>query len=241
MTGDYIRRDIFGNTTVAEIDELTEKEIQHIKQMFSDAAVRARKAGFDGIQIHAAHGFFLSRFFSPCYNHRKDVYGGTSKNRAKFLVDILDAIRKVVPSLHITIKINFHDYMPNGVTPSDAFIACQLLAEHGIDSIEISANGTSRTGIIAGKNEAYFLEFAKLLKQSVKVPIILVGGHRTVENMNYILNDNEIEYFSLSRPLIHEPDLPNRWNADKNYLSKCISCNGCYHTFGNRCVFSKNI
>ncbi|MBP2642032.1 MAG: old yellow enzyme (OYE)-related binding protein [Firmicutes bacterium] len=183
--------------------------------------------------------FFLSRCFSPIYNHRSDEYGGLAINRARILVEILKVIRKQMPELHISIKINFHDYMAGGVTPQDAQIACKALVEHGIDYIEISANGTSQTGINPMQNEAYFLDFALELKKAVNIPVILVGGHPSMENMTAILNKTPVEYFSLSRPLIREPDLPKRWQAGDLRPSTCISCNNCYGAPGKRCAYER--
>ena len=106
------------------------------------------------------------------------------------------------------------------------------------EDIEVSANGTSRGGIRAGLNEAYFLDAAKLLAERVKVPVVLVGGLRSMEKINKILNETNIAYISLSRPLIREPNLINRWQQGDTTPSKCVSCNSCYRTLGHRCVFN---
>lgn len=233
--GDYVRP---GDRHITEPDKLSSRDIKNIIDLFAYAPVRAEKSGFDGVQIHAAHGFFLSRFISPAFNHRADEYGGSPEARAKILIDILLAIREKSPTLHITIKINFDDNFDGGLTPADALIVCQELAKHGIDSIEVSANGTSRPNIKPMKNEAYFLDFGITLKQVVNTPVILVGGHRSVDNMNKILNETGIEYLSLSRPLIREPNLPKKWMDGGTTPATCISCNACYRMPGKRCVFN---
>ena len=107
-----------------------------------------------------------------------------------------------------------------------------------LDSIEVSGNGTSVSGIKAGVNEAYFKRFALALAEKVDVPVILVGGHRSIDNMNAVLNEGRIEYLSMSRPLVCEPDLINRWESGDTSPSKCVSCNMCYSTPGHRCVFN---
>ncbi len=235
--GNYVKWDESkGELQTLDIDKLKERDIQDIVTLFGKAAVRAEKAGFDGVQIHAAHGFFLSRFISPAYNHRTDRYGGSPHNRARVLTDILKAIGESTSDIHVTIKINFHDYTDGGLTPPDALIACQMLAVCGIDSIEVSASHTSRLDIRPMENEAYFLDFALELKKLVDTPVVLVGGHRSIENMNRILNETPIEYLSLSRPLIREPHLPRRWQEGDQRPASCISCNGCYSTHGRRCV-----
>lgn len=237
--GAYYKKDSLGRQKSYEMDGLDEQDFGCIISLFADAALRAEQAGFDGVQIHAAHHFFLSRCFSPIYNHRTDSYGGSPEKRAKILVEVLKAIRQKAPQLHIGIKINFHDYMDGGVEEYDALAACKELAANGIDSIEISANGTSRPGVKPMVNEAYFLDFVISLQKVVDVPIMLVGGHRSVENMNRILNETAITLLSLSRPLIREPNLPQRWESGDPRPAACISCNTCYQTRGKRCVFTK--
>ncbi|MBQ9346018.1 MAG: NADH:flavin oxidoreductase [Oscillibacter sp.] len=219
------------------IDDLTAGDIAEIITLFVSAAVRAKAAGYDGVQIHAAHGFFLSRFISPAYNHRTDAYGGSAGRRGAILLDILRGIRKEAPDLHITMKINSGDFIPGGLTAQESMDICKACAEAGMDSIEVSGNGTSVAGIRPGVNEAYFREFAAKLAREVPIPVILVGGHRSIANMERVLHETEIACLSLSRPLIREPDLPRRWAAGDTGPSKCVSCNLCYQTPGHQCVF----
>ena len=223
-----------GEYNRTEPDYLTDKDIENIIALFVDASVRAEKAGYDGVQIHAAHGFFLSRFISPAYNHRQDEYGG-GKN--KIIIDIMNGIHKAAPDLHITMKINCNDFIPNGLTPEMSKEICKKCAAAGIDSIEVSGNGTSVPNIHAGVNEAYFKDFALGLTDETNVPVILVGGHRSIENMEKVLNEGRIECLSLSRPLVREPNLPQRWLGGDCSPSKCISCNMCYRTPAHECVF----
>ena len=220
-----------------EPNQISEADIHTVTDMFVQASLRAQKAGYDGVQIHAAHGFFLSRFISPAHNHRQDGYGGSAHKRAQILLDILAGIRLLAPSLHISIKINCSDFLPHGVTPKESLMICKQLASCGIDSIEVSGNGTSRVGIKAGVNEAYFKEFALLLAEEVDTPIILVGGHRSREHMEIVLNAGRITALSLSRPLIREPSLPMRWQKGDTAPAKCVSCNMCYQTSGHTCIF----
>lgn len=221
-----------------EPDQLTPGDIQRLIDLFRDAAVRAEKAGFDGVQIHLAHNFYLSRFISPAYNHRMDKYGGSASRRANLPIEIMAAIRTAAPSLHISTKINASDFFPGGLTVDDFTATSLLLADAGIESIEVSGNGTSVPGVRAGKDEGYFLPYAQALRMLTNVPIILVGGHRSVEGMNEILNRTSIELLSLSRPLIREPNLPARWAAGDEAPALCVSCNACYRTPGHRCIFN---
>ena len=218
-------------------NEMTSADVRDVIKKFVDAAIRAEICGFDGVQIHAAHFFFFSRFISPKINHRTDEFGSSTEARAKILLDILRGI-KTLTNLHVTIKINSSDFVYGGLEEEESLKICKLLVDAGIDSIEVSGNGTSVRGIKAGVNEGYFADFAARLAEEVNVPIICVGGWRSRETMEKVLNSTKIELLSLSRPLIREPDLPKKLLADKNYVSKCISCNACYSTPAHRCIFN---
>lgn len=220
-----------------DIDDMTEADIAAVIKLFADAARRAEEADYDGVQIHAAHHFFLSRFISPACNHRQDEYGGDAVGRGKLLLDILRGIKAAAPRLHVMTKINCNDFMAGGLRPEDSLVICQMLANAGIEAIEVSGNGTSVAGIRAGVNEAYFKDFALTLADTVNIPVILVGGHRSIENMEQILNEGKIEFLSLSRPLVREPNLPLRWQNGDTSPAKCVSCNMCYQTPGHECVF----
>ena len=230
-------REAGGKYKQVEPDDMTVEEIRLVIQQFIDAAIRAEKAGFDGIQIHAAHFFFLSRFISPAVNHRTDEYGGCTKNRSLILIEIIKGIRKAAPTLHITVKINSSDFTYGGLDENESLTICKLLDQAGIDSIEVSGNGTSVGGIKAHKNEGYFAASASKIADEVSCPVIVVGGFRALDTMENVLNQTKIELISLSRPLLREPDLPNKMNADHSAISKCISCNACYSSPSHKCIF----
>lgn len=211
-----------------EIDELTDSDIDNIRELFIKAADRAVLAGYDGVQIHAAHGFFLSRYISPAHNRRA--------NPEQLIIDIAKTVRERHNDLHITMKINSSDFTFGGLDENDSMRICLACAPY-LDSIEVSGNGTSVGGIKAGVNEAYFKRFALPLAEKVDIPVILVGGHRSIDNMNNVLNEGRIEYLSLSRPLIREPDLINRWQRGECSPAKCVSCNMCYRTPAHKCIF----
>ena len=140
------------------IDDMTSGDIKKIIDLFIKAAERAKKANFDGIQIHAAHFFFLSRFISPLKNHRTDEYGGSRENRVKILVDIIKGIKQLNLGLHVSIKINSSDFENGGNDEKDCVEICKILEKEGIDSIEISGNNPSYMKIKPHVNEAYFLD-----------------------------------------------------------------------------------
>ena len=195
-----------------------------MREQFIDAAVSAEKAGFDGVQLHIAHFFFLSRFVSPAVNHREDDYGGSG-------------IKSAAPSLHITAKVNSSDFTYGGITEKDCVEICSLLDEAGINSIEVSGNGTSVGGVRAHQNEGYFVPAAAAVAEAVRCPVIAVGGFRSLDFMEEVLNKTKINFISLSRPLLREPDLPLKMKQDANYISKCVSCNACYSSEAHKCIF----
>lgn len=236
---DSVRLNESGEVEKAPIDSLTKVEIEKRIHWFGDAATRAEMSGYDGVQIHAAHFFFLSRFISPLLNHRTDEYGGSSEGRAKILVDVLKDMRsKTSHSFSIIVKLNASDMYPGGLTLDDFLTAGKMLADAGIDAIEVSANGTSVPHIKAGRDEGYFKNFAIELKKVVDIPVILVGGHRSIEEMNKTLNTTSIEYLSMSRPLVREPDLIKRWKDGDSRPALCVSCNNCYSTPNHECIFN---
>lgn len=231
----------FYDKNFVEVSEnnLSTETVREIIKMFVDAAIRAELCGFDGVQIHAAHFFFLSRFISPLINHRTDEFGGSTANRAKILLDILRGIKTSAPRLHVTTKINSSDFTSGGLEEEESLEVCKMLASAGIDSIEVSGNGTSVGGIKAGINEGYFANFAARLADVISVPVICVGGWRSRQVIEKVLNASKIELISLSRPLVREPDLPKKFLSGSSDVSKCVSCNACYRTPAHRCIFGR--
>ena len=221
------------------VDELTTDKVEGVVRQFGEAAARAERAGYDGVQIHAAHFFYLSKFISPLFNHRNDRFGGSAEGRARILVEILAAMReRTRPGFVVAIKINSDDCQPRGVTLDDFLTAGRLLSDAGIDAIEVSANYTSRPNIRAGVNECSFLPAAAALAAIVKTPVVLVGGVRSLETANAVLAKTTIQYIALSRPLISEPNLINRWQAGDIRPSTCVSCNACYRSSAHACLFT---
>ncbi len=226
-----------GHGGLKSVNDLTHDDMRSIVDTYANAAARAEKAGYDGLQIHAAHFFGLSRCISPLYNQRQDEYGGSAEGRARILVEIHDAIRQSVGKhFAVIIKINCSDFIEGGLTERDFLVVCEMLSHAGIDAIEVSGNYTSRTNVRAGVGEAYFKEAALRLKSRVPTPVILVGGLRSIETINGLIGEEGIDYVSLSRPLICEPNLVARWLAGDTRPSRCVSCNSCYHTPNHQCV-----
>lgn len=243
MWGPSAIQDLFYKTTP---QEMSTQDILFVQAAFADAALRAKKAGFDGVQMHGAHGYLLSKFLTPYYNRRTDGYGGSIENRARMVLETYQAIReKVGPEYPVLIKINCEDFMEQGMTFADCQYVCNKLAEFGIDALELSGgSGSSRPGegtvrIITAEQEAYFKSYASQIANEINVPVILVGGNRNFAALTDTLNQTAIEYIALCRPLICESDLVNRWMADELSIAKCISCNKCFRHGGTICVFNR--
>jgi len=218
--------------------EITKNEIFQIIGDFKNAAVRAKKAGFDGVQIHGAHGFLLSQFLSPFFNRREDEYGGSIENRARLILEIIQAIRSELgKQFAILIKINSDDFIEGGFAQSEMVEVSALLESAGIDAVELSGGtglkiskySSSRVGKIDSKEkEVYYREAAKLYKKKITLPLILVGGIRSYEVAEELLEKDLVDYVSLCRPLIREPDLIKRWQEGDIKRATCISCNKCF-------------
>ena len=217
--------------------EMTREDIEAVTQAFAAAAVRARTAGVDAVQIHAAHGYLLSQFLSPFFNKRNDAYGGSVENRAQLAVEVVRAVRRAVGAdFPLLIKFNSEDFLPGGLTVEDMIRTAAMLEEAGIDAIEMSG-GTflsgkhlpSRLGKPAsGEPEAYYEAAARLYKEKVRVPLILVGGIRTSETAERLVTEGVCDYVALCRPLIREPGLVNRWKSGDTGPAACVSNNGCF-------------
>ena len=216
--------------------EMTADDIQTLIMAFDEAAGRAKAAGFDGVQIHAAHGYLLSQFLSPFYNRRSDGYGGSSEQRARIHLEVYQAVRKAVGNnFPVMIKINARDYYEDGVELADSLGTLRRLADAGLDAVEVSGGSRksgklipSRLGILSPDQEAYFRDEALALRKEINIPLILVGGMRSPEVAEKVLADGIADYISLCRPLIREPDLVNRWRSGDRTPAKCVSDNLCF-------------
>jgi 2,4-dienoyl-CoA reductase-like NADH-dependent reductase (Old Yellow Enzyme family) len=217
-------------------NELTKEDIRDIVAAFAAAAKRAQTAGFDGVQIHCAHGYLLSQFVSPMFNHRKDEYGGSIEKRARMPLEVLQAIRTVVGNdFPVLIKLNSKEFTDNGLMPEDFVQVGKMLADAGIDAIEVSGGlpinpktMPSQLGINKKEKEAYFQEEARALRKETDVTLILVGGNRSLHVAERLVNEGVADYISMSRPLIREPHLINRWKAGDFTKSACVSDNMCF-------------
>lgn len=217
---------------------MTKAEISQTVSDFVAAAVRVKKSGFDGMQLHGAHGYLLSQFLSPFFNKRTDEYGGSLENRARIVLECVSGIRSAVGKDYpILIKINADDYLDGGFSNNEMVQLSAMLETEGIDAIELSGGThfspaqylfSRKTGIVSEDKELYFAEAARLYREKIKVPLMLVGGIRSYSVAERVIKEGLADYVSLCRPLIREPDLIYRWQNGDTGRAACISCNECF-------------
>lgn len=215
---------------------MSQADIDAVVTAFGAAAKRAQQAGFDGVQLHGAHGYLINQFLSPLMNQRTDAYGGSLDNRMRFLKEVYAAVRVAVgPDYPVAIKLTAADNLEGGFTIEEAVKVAQQLDRLGIDAIEVSSGtpasgklGPVRQGIDSPEKEGYNAAYARAITQTVNIPVMVVGGLRSCDVMRQLLWEGDADLFALSRPLIREPDLPKRWQEDDSHVATCISCNGCF-------------
>ena len=223
--------------------EMTTQQIEEMIDAFTAAIARARQTGADGVQLHIAHGYALAQFLSPYTNHRKDQWGGSVENRTRIIKEILMRSQHCFDEQFLLLaKLNSTDGYtgPEYLTLDDVIYAARLLEKYGAATIEISGgivetrDTMSRPGVFPPEQEACFASAAQAVKQAVSLPIILVGGLRSLSVMEQLVEDKCADLVALSRPFIKQPDLVNRLQSEES-KSSCISCNACLQFQGLLC------
>lgn len=232
-----------GQHPMCEFDTLplSNNDIRKVVEDFAAAALRAKKGGADGVEIHGGHGFLLTQFLSPSINKRNDEYGGSLENRSRIFYEILEKVRNAVgEGFNIWFKISIAEGTEKGYDAKDGTALSIGLLKRGADAINVSygtsysgaMNSPSTIGVSAGGSEAPFAEYARELKQhaSDRQIIILAGGLRSLPVMAELIHNGTCDLLALSRPFIAEPDLINRWREEDTRPTACISCNACFKT-----------
>ena len=257
-------RDAFYNEDMPK--ELSEDEINEIIDNFVSAIVRAKQAGFDGVQLHAAHGYLLSEFLSSYSNRRKDNWGGSTENKYRIVAEIFRRAKEQVGDYPILVKMNAHDGRKNGMKIEEAIGIAQMLEQSGCAAIEVSC-GVFEDGLYTMRGEKlpadaamqytfkykklptlvkaiakplltafmkqpkpllkYNLEAAMQIKKAVKIPVIVVGGINNMDDINHLIKDSNMDFVSMSRPFIIEPNIAAKFKQGTQTVSKCIMCNYC--------------
>lgn len=203
---------------------LTAEEIQDLVRRYAATARACVEAGFDGVQLHGAHGYLISQFLSPLANQRTDSYGGSAENRRRFLLELVAATRAAIGADKVlSVKLNSADFQRGGFSEDESVLVAKALEEAGIDLLEISG-GTYEVGAMMGvtqrestrQREAYFLEFAERLRGEVSLPLMVTGGFRTSTAMSAAIDSGAVDVIGLGRPLAVDPDFPRALLAGRS-------------------------
>lgn len=207
--------------------ELREDEILDIIQRFANSAAICEKAGFEGVQLHGAHGYLISQFLSPLTNKRRDQWGGSIENRTRFLLEIYKAVRAATSeNFIISVKLNSADFQRGGITEEDVIYVFKAIDAAGIDLIEVSG-GTYEAPAMAGAKaerrkastiarEAYFLDFSEKIRKQVNCHMMVTGGFRTAAGMNAALDSGACDFVGIARPFAVETDLGQKLVAGQD-------------------------
>ncbi|MBI3600129.1 MAG: NADH:flavin oxidoreductase [Nitrospinae bacterium] len=249
--------------------EMTDDDISNVVESFAKASSRAKKAGYDGVEIHGAHGYLLSTFLSLHSNRRSDKWGGSLENRFRIIGKVLRAVRETVGKDYpVSIKLNTYENAPHGTSPEECVLTAKMVEDAGCcDAVELSC-GTNEGGFVMARGgfpsdaifnymrpyctyshtaklflktfavpfikkrqppftEGYNLAAAAMVKDAISLPVITVGGMRSKKFIEEAIATGKTDFVSLARPLICEPDLPNKFRAGISAAALCKNCNEC--------------
>ena len=212
--------------------EMTTDEIEMLIDAYAQAARRAKEAGFDAVQIHAAHGYLVNQFISPYINRRTDKWGGDLQGRTRFLREVTRSVREQVGREYpVFIKFGMEDGLEGGLSAEMGAEVIPLMAGMGLDAIEISGGVRAksvRKGIRNASREAYFRPLVQLARENSDLPLIMVGGMRSKGVMEEVLSSGDADFVAMCRPLINEPNFPNLLKSGEQETSGCISSSNCW-------------
>ncbi len=221
--------------------EASPADLARIASQFADAAARAKRWGFDGVEVHVAHGYLLGQFLSPFFNRRTDEYGGSIENRARFACECIAAVREAVgDGFPIFAKLNSSDKRDGstGLVEEDSLAVAGMLIDAGASAIEVSGDWHAFNAGDAFDGP-FFGDYGARLARMIDAPVLVTGGWRDPQKAERYLAETKVAAIGMSRPLICEPDLPLKWESGALYPSRCTSCNHCAKSSGIPCVFNK--
>ncbi|QOL25332.1 NADH:flavin oxidoreductase/NADH oxidase family protein [Thalassotalea sp. LPB0316] len=208
---------------------MNENEIMDVIKRFITTALLAEKAGFNGIQVHAAHGYLISQFLSPLVNKRDDQWGGSLNNRARLLLEVVSGIKAAVSSsFSVSVKLNSADFQRGGFDVDEAEQVVAMLGNLGVDFVELSG-GSYEAAAMQGvtkdgrtlEREAYFLSFAQQIAKSATIPIMTTGGVTQLATVERVLEQN-IALVGIASALAFQPDLINQWQLQPDFQAKIL-------------------
>ncbi len=186
--------------------ELTTDDIKGIINSFANAAKRVKEAGFDGVEIHSAHGYLLSQFLSPVSNKRSDEYGGNVQNRIKIHLQVIDAVKKAVgEDFTVLLRLGASDYMEGGTTIEDSLIAAVEFEKAGVAALDISGGFCGYMKPDA-EGQGYFWPLTKAIKEHISIPVILTGGITDAESAEQLLADGKTDLIGVGRAILKDSD-----------------------------------
>ncbi|HQA07086.1 MAG TPA: FAD-dependent oxidoreductase [Syntrophomonadaceae bacterium] len=211
--------------------ELTTTEVEEIRNKFINAAFLASQAGFDGVEIHAAHGYLVNQFLSPDTNLRTDKYGGSLENRMRFLLEIVTGIKQLCPQLLLSVRLNLDDFTPGGLKLTESLQICQSLEQAGIHVLHVSC-GTYPSGLNSIEPSSYpegwRMYLAQEAKKVVSIPVIGGGMIRQPAFAEQVLKNGQADFVFLARPLLADPDWVQKAAQGRDRdIRPCIVCNQC--------------
>jgi 2,4-dienoyl-CoA reductase-like NADH-dependent reductase (Old Yellow Enzyme family)/thioredoxin reductase len=212
--------------------EISQDEIHRIIEAHAEAGRRCKEAGFDAVEIHAAHGYFLSAFLSPFRNRRTDEYGGSVNNRARFAYEVVARTReKVGPDFPVLIRMNGSDFLEGGLTINEAQQQAVMFVEAGADAIDVTAatpDSRQWRDLTYMHPDGAIVHLAEAIKKAVKVPVITVGKIGDPVLANNIIKENRADFVAMARALLADPELPNKAKEGRfDDIRKCLYCNNC--------------
>lgn len=212
--------------------ELAIREIHSLQDAYASAAARLQRAGFDGVEIHAAHGYLAAEFLSRYSNHRTDEFGGDLTNRLRFLGGIVDRVRAATnPNFLIFVRISVEEFVPDGLDTDESILIGQRLAAQGVDALSLSVGvyeSYNRLTMLSGEPEGPWLPFAKRVKQAIPIPVIGVGRIKQAQMAEDAVANADVDFVALGRASITDPDFPKRIRLPgARTISGCMSCNLC--------------
>lgn len=230
-----------------KVRELSSDEVEEKVDEFVKAGSRAAESGFDGVQIHAAHGWLVSAFLSPVTNHRTDEWGGSAAKRANFVVKITEGLRKVTgPDFPILIKMGIKEYHSDGKSVEEGINSANMFIDVGMDAIEVS-EGVEEipfNHIRPDVTSPYYIDECKKAREAISKPLILVGGMRNLSEIEKIVDEGIADAVSMCRPFIMDQHIVKKFREGSTNKSLCISCNKCIQTMLERdlyCIFNSEL
>lgn len=221
-----------GENQKVEANEITKEGIRKLQVEVIMAAKKFSFAGFDGIQLNMGNNFYLTRFINPYFNQRNDEYGGSTENRVRIASEIIQVIKNTM-DLHVSCRINPLDVRKGGIDHAESIRIAKELEKAGADSIQLTARTISY--LYDGGDKHPFLVYVDDLINEVDIPVVLGGNSRDMATMNDILNNTYVEFMSMSKPFVAQPDFLAEWKKNGEGVSICQSCNNCYSKKTSTC------